>query len=138
MLTLDFPWRVPFDEVGVAGQGLVLIPSCFVRRAVCAVSEGVLPAITYPARGRATAWVSATKAAPDALVGILGKVRSQLLVRLATPATTGDLATSFGVTSSAISQHLSALHAARLVNRSREGRCVLYFRSPLGDNLVGA
>ncbi|MFI0453918.1 ArsR/SmtB family transcription factor [Actinomadura sp. 6N118] len=92
----------------------------------------------YPARGRATAWESEPAPAPEALAGILGEVRARLLAHLATPATTSDLAAEFGVTPGAISQHLKALYAARLLNRSREGRHVLYFRSPLGDHLAGA
>jgi DNA-binding transcriptional ArsR family regulator len=34
-----------------------------------------------------------------------------------------------------VSQHLRVLHDARLVNRARHGRVVLYARSALGDGL---
>lgn len=42
------------------------------------------------------------------------------------------------VTPSAVSQHLRVLHAAGLVGRARDGRHVLYRRSPLGDRLATA
>lgn len=137
VLGLDRPVEPIADPVDVAGQGLILVPTIFARHAAGTVSEHELPWLLYPARGRATVWESAPAPAPRALAGILGDVRARLLLRLGSPATTGDLATAFNVTPSAISQHLSALRDARLVNRSRAGRTVLYFRSPLGDALVG-
>jgi hypothetical protein len=36
-----------------------------------------------------------------------------------------------------VSRHLTALHAARLLNRTRCGRSMRYFRSSLGDALLG-
>lgn len=42
------------------------------------------------------------------------------------------------MTPSAVSQQLSVLHAAGLLNRTRNGRTVLYARSRLGDDLAGA
>ncbi|GAB2886825.1 hypothetical protein GCM10027074_64120 [Streptomyces deserti] len=47
-----------------------------------------------------------------------------------------ELARRLGVTPSAVSQHLRVLHAAGLVTRTRDGRHVLYRRSPLGDQLA--
>ncbi|GAA1087542.1 hypothetical protein GCM10009605_26830 [Nocardiopsis composta] len=40
------------------------------------------------------------------------------------------------MTPSAVSQHLRVLHAAGLVARARDGRHVLYRRSPLGEELA--
>jgi DNA-binding MarR family transcriptional regulator len=56
---------------------------------------------------------------------------------LGQPSSTTELARLLAVTPGAVSRHLTALHAARLLNRTRSGRCVLYFRSPLGDALLG-
>jgi DNA-binding transcriptional ArsR family regulator len=42
------------------------------------------------------------------------------------------------VTPSAVSQHLRVLYAAGLLTRVRDGRHVLYRRSPLGDRLAEA
>ncbi|MEU5995094.1 ArsR family transcriptional regulator [Spirillospora sp. NPDC047418] len=40
------------------------------------------------------------------------------------------------MTPSAVSQHLRILHDAGLLTRARDGRHVLYRRSPLGDQLM--
>ncbi|WP_460368459.1 hypothetical protein, partial [Actinocorallia lasiicapitis] len=63
-LTLTYPFEVPSLDAEVARRGLVLSPSCFVRQAVSTVSEGELPVVIYPARGRATVWDSAPPPAP--------------------------------------------------------------------------
>ncbi|MFI6317521.1 ArsR/SmtB family transcription factor [Nonomuraea sp. NPDC050556] len=136
ILTLTYPRRLPFDSVRIAGRGLVLQPSLFLRGAVTAISADSTPTIGYPARARGTVWEFAPRPAPAALVNLLGATRARLLLELDTPVSTGELARRFEVTSSAISQHLSALHACGLLNRAREGRSVLYFRSPLADALV--
>ncbi|MFF5521620.1 ArsR/SmtB family transcription factor [Streptomyces coeruleorubidus] len=47
-----------------------------------------------------------------------------------------ELARRLGVTPSAVSQHLRVLHATGLVTRARDGRRVLYRRSPLGERLA--
>ncbi|MEU6180106.1 ArsR/SmtB family transcription factor [Streptomyces coeruleorubidus] len=47
-----------------------------------------------------------------------------------------ELARRLGVTPSAVSQQLRVLHATGLVTRARDGRRVLYRRSPLGEQLA--
>ena len=56
--------------------------------------------------------------------------------RHAPPATTSALALRFGVTASAISQHLAVLHRGGLVDRERRWRRVLYQASELGLALL--
>jgi DNA-binding transcriptional ArsR family regulator len=67
---------------------------------------------------------------------LLGPVRARLLDTLRSPATTSSLALRFGVTSSAVSQHLGVLHRSGLVDRERSGRRVLYQASELGLALL--
>jgi len=43
-----------------------------------------------------------------------------------------DLVARFDISQPAVSQHLAALHAAGLVERRREGRCVYYRVTPSG------
>ena len=135
-LTLAYPRPLPVQSMRIAGRGLILQPSLFLRGAVTAISADSIPTIGYPARARATVWEFPARPAPAALVNVLGATRARLLLDLDTPVSTGELARRFTVTSSAISQHLSALYACGLLNRAREGRTVLYFRSPLADALV--
>lgn len=60
-----------------------------------------------------------------------------LLTALAEPASSTELGVRFGVTASAVNQHLRALKAGRLVNSTRYGHSVLYLRSELGAALLG-
>jgi DNA-binding MarR family transcriptional regulator len=57
---------------------------------------------------------------------------------LRSPATTTALARQLGVTPSAVSQHLAALHRRGLIERQRSGRSVLYATTDLGLALLGA
>ncbi|MFF8845587.1 ArsR/SmtB family transcription factor [Streptomyces sp. NPDC015127] len=96
------------------------------------------PHIVYTARGTALLAERPDPAAPHALEHLLGRPRAWLLVLLAEPATTTELAHRLNVTPAAVSQHLSVLAAARLVDRTRHGRHVYYRRSTLGAALCQA
>lgn len=129
---------VGYDQVAaVDGRGLVLSPSLFVRRTLPMLDAADIPLVIYPARGRGTLWERGGDAFGDALENLIGRPRARLLRMLEEPGTTTGLARRMGVTPSAVSHHLAALHAAGLLERSRNGRSVLYFRSPLGDSLAG-
>ncbi|WP_230421121.1 ArsR/SmtB family transcription factor [Actinomadura soli] len=71
-----------------------------------------------------------------ALAALVGESKARLLRLLDEPLATVELAHRLRVTPSAVSQHLGVLHRAGLVTRARQGRRVLYHRSPLGDQLV--
>jgi DNA-binding transcriptional ArsR family regulator len=126
-------------SVTLGPDGLVLVPSVFtwphwsIKKATSTQTT-----LMYPARGAATVWV-----APDAdadtgpaVEALLGAPRARLLGALRSPATTSALALRFGVTPSAVSQHLSVLHRAGLLDRERSGRRVLYQASELGLALL--
>ncbi|MBP0448585.1 helix-turn-helix transcriptional regulator [Kitasatospora sp. RG8] len=139
-------------QVAAAGRGLPLMPSLFAYKPVSPMDPGEPPMLAYPSRGIATLWTPAGEAptggapagpepggGPDtgsALAGLIGAARARLLRLLGEPSTTAELARRCAVTPSAVSQHLRALHAAGLVTRTRDGRHVLYHRSPLGDQLT--
>ncbi|MBY8880006.1 ArsR/SmtB family transcription factor [Actinacidiphila acidipaludis] len=137
----DQPLTLAREEVDVDGRGLVLVPTCFARGASTSIDPGPAPVITYPARGRATMTENAESMEPapagPALRRLLGEPRARLLLLLDEPASTTELARRLHVTPGAVSQHLRVLHDARLVNRARHGRIVLYARSTLGDALCG-
>jgi DNA-binding transcriptional ArsR family regulator len=139
VLTVEYPARtVPSADVAVGARGLVLAPTLFARGAFTAIAPERSPVLGYPARGRATmAEETAAPPAGETLRDLLGARRAQLLTVLGEPAGTTELARRFGITPAAVSQHLGVLYAARLVNRTRSGRVVLYARSPLGDQLCG-
>jgi DNA-binding transcriptional ArsR family regulator len=66
----------------------------------------------------------------------LGRRRAEVFASLATPISTLGLARRLGASPAGVSAHLRALREAGLVIGRREGRAVLYGRTPLGDALV--
>lgn len=132
------PWASVTDDIFIDGRRLLLTPSCFVDGVSTMLGRDAPPHIVYTARGTALLAERPGPAAPHALQHLLGRPRARLLALLAEPATTTELAHRLNVTPAAVSQHLSVLAAARLVDRTRHGRHVQYRRSPLGAALCHA
>jgi DNA-binding transcriptional ArsR family regulator len=124
-------------RVMLGPDGVVLMPSVF-NWPLVSVSKATSSQTTllYPARGTATVWQGGVADAPDAVEELLGPARARLLSALRSPATTSALALRFGVTPSAVSQHLAVLHRNGLIDRERSGRRVLYQASELGLALL--
>jgi DNA-binding transcriptional ArsR family regulator len=127
--------------VSLGPDGLVLVPSVFAwPNWSIKKSTSTQTTLLYPARGAATVWqggvVSPGSAEVVAVELLLGAPRARLLGALRSPATTSALADRFGVTPSAVSQHLAVLYRGGLVDRERSGRRVLYQASELGLALL--
>lgn len=133
--TRDFAVPAPWTDVRIAGRGLVLLPTLFARGAQPLIDPAHPPVLVYPARGRATLSEQPPPVTDDALVRLLGRPRARLLLLLAEPASTTELAHRLGVTPGAVSQHLAVLYDAGLLSRTRTGRVVRYSRTPLGAAL---
>jgi DNA-binding transcriptional ArsR family regulator len=134
----DTDERSSVFQVMLGPDGVVLMPSVF-NWPVVSYSKATSSQTTllYPARGTATVWEDdACVAAIGAVEELLGAARARLLGALRSPATTSALALRFGVTPSAVSQHLAVLHRGGLVDRQRSGRKVLYQASELGLALL--
>jgi DNA-binding transcriptional ArsR family regulator len=129
-----------FEEtLDLEERGLLFVPSVFIWPKVALVTDPQWqPTIIYSARGVGALWEPQQSAAPQALAGVLGRVRAGVLTALDRPRSTTDLARTLGVSAGGVSQHLGALRAAGLVQSHRVGRVVLYLRSPAGDTLVSA
>jgi len=123
------------QTVPLGGQGLLLVPSAFNWRPSAITAPPWQPTLLYPARGVALLWERGS-AAPDALAAVLGRARAELLAALEAPASTTELAGRLGRSAGGISQHLTALRGAGLVSAARQGRSVLYVRTPVADRLV--
>ena len=123
-------------DVDAAGRGMLLIPSLFTIKPVPPMSAEEAPWLCYPSRGIGTLWAPAPPPDDTVLAELLGRPRATLVRMLDEPLPTIELARRLAVTPSAVSQHLQVLHAGGLVTRARDGRTVLYRRSPLGDQLV--
>lgn len=128
--------RDPADRVqAIDGLGLTLVPTMFTRRGSAPVGDGP-PMIMYPARGQGALWENERVANPAAVAAILGETRASLLSALGDPASSTELGVRFGVTPSAVNQHLRALRDAGLLVSTRYGHSVLYLRSELGSALL--
>ncbi|WP_256178640.1 DUF5937 family protein [Kitasatospora aureofaciens] len=122
-----------------AGAGLLLIPSAFTGPSLFTrVAPPDPPQFAYPARGIGTLWAARPAASSTALAGVLGRSRTLLLLELAAPASTTELAHRTGLSPSAVSQYLTALRDARLVSSHRAGRSVLYARTAAAEVLLAA
>lgn len=75
---------------------------------------------------------------PDALSALLGPARAQVLVLLGTPLSTTQLTALTGQGLGSVGRHLKVLLDARLVQRRRSGRSVLYTRTEAGHTLIRA
>ena len=75
-------------------------------------------------------------AAPDSLEAVLGGPRTAVLTALEHPRNAGQIAERLFLTPSGVSHHLSALEAAGLVTRTRDGRHVLVRRTPRANALL--
>jgi DNA-binding transcriptional ArsR family regulator len=128
-------------RITLGPDGVVLMPSVFnwpevsLKRATSTQTT-----LVYPTRGAATVWEAGLPdgAGAEAVEELLGVPRARLLSALRSPATTTALARRFGITPSAVSQHLAVLHRGGLVDRRRSGRTVLYEASSLGLALLAA
>ncbi|GAA1226604.1 DUF5937 family protein [Kitasatospora nipponensis] len=139
-------WRAGGIELGgnsadavvpLAGEGLLLVPSVFVYPETAAHMDDPWPkAIVYPARGIAALWERGEVLSSDALADLLGRSRARLLAALDRPAGTTQLARSLGLATGAVGDHLAVLRRAGLLHRARDGRTVLYRRTPLGEALL--
>ncbi|MFI0482197.1 ArsR/SmtB family transcription factor [Actinomadura sp. 9N215] len=123
---------------GLAGRGLLLVPSVFVWPEVSVMVPPYQAMLSYPPNGVATLWETERPARgrEDPLAALIGRRRAELLAALATPASTTELARRMDVTPGAVSQHLGVLRACGLVTGHRLGRRVLYVRTPAGDALA--
>ncbi|MFE0135596.1 ArsR family transcriptional regulator [Streptomyces sp. NPDC059037] len=127
------PWHS--DDIRIAGRGLVLAPTLFAGGAQPMIDSSLPPLLFYPLRGRAAISEEPPPVTGDALIRLLGRARARLLLLLAEPASTTELAHRLGVTPGAVSQHLAVLYDAGLLGRTRHGRSVRYSRTGLGDEL---
>ncbi|WP_330455772.1 helix-turn-helix domain-containing protein [Streptomyces sp. NBC_00820] len=121
--------------ISIAGRGMVLLPTLFARGAQALIDSTRPPMLFYPARGRATLSEEPPPVTDQALVRLLGRPRARLLLLLAEPASTTELAHRLDVTPGAVSQHLAVLYDAGLLSRTRSGRTVRYARTRLGGEL---
>jgi DNA-binding transcriptional ArsR family regulator len=133
-LVVETPSAELYD---LAGAGLLLMPSAFVWPGLVAVTDPpARPTLVYPARGIAELWQPAPTGQSEALGRLLGQTRAAVLESLVEPASTHTVARRHGLAASTVSEHLTALHKARLISKRRHRHDVLYQQTPLGTLLT--
>ena len=123
-------------DVPLDGRGLLLIPSAFFwPRSSAIVDQPWQPCLIYAPDGVAALWEPAELEPEQALQDLLGRGRARVLGGLEVPATTTELARRLRMSPAGVSAHLRVLARAGLAATTREGRTVLYNRTPLGEDL---
>ena len=126
-------------DVRLAGRGLLLVPAAFAWPRVFAMTEEPWqPALVYTPRGIGDLWAPGGESGRAALVALLGARRAAVLAALGTPVATTELAARLGASAAGTSAHLKVLASAGLVRARRDGRRVLYERTPAGDALLAS
>jgi DNA-binding transcriptional ArsR family regulator len=122
--------------VELDGRGLLLVPSVFVWPAVAIIDRAPGPlTLVYPARGSGLVWEPLGPPS-ESLAALIGPRRACILATLESPCSTTDLARRLEVGPGSVSQHLTVLREAGLIERHRVGRIVFYRRTAAGNLLV--
>lgn len=129
--------EVRLRDVRLRGRGLVLLPTFHWRGGPLVQDVPGRPVVlAYPA-GRGLPLAPDGGGTPEeALTGVLGRTRAELLHALDEARTTTGLARRLDVSNATASAHAQALRAAGLITTTRTGRSVRHARTPLGALLA--
>jgi DNA-binding transcriptional ArsR family regulator len=117
-------------------RGLLLIPCAFVWPNVLVSTADPLPTLTYSPRGLGRLWESAPDTSASPLADVVGRTRAAIFALLELPMSTTQLAAQLDLAAPTLNVHLKSLQAAGILSSKRDGRAVLYRRTPLGDQLL--
>ncbi|MFD5395192.1 ArsR/SmtB family transcription factor [Streptomyces sp. NPDC127097] len=128
----------PYEhDIELRGRGVLLLPT-FHWTGHPLISD--LPdrpvAVTYPAGPGLPLSPAGAVGTDEALAGVLGRTRFDILLLLADEHTTGELARRLNVSNATASAHTAALRGAGLITTARAGRAVLHRRTAMGSLLV--
>lgn len=136
-LRLDKGYSHRDKSYQLTGEGLYLVPILIANQCLSwQIVPEWKPGIFYGARGSGL-WYHNEQPDPDEALQItLGAGRAKVLHSLINPSSTGELARQLEITSGAVSQHLTKLTQAGLVESHRSGYRVYYRLSPRGEKLI--
>jgi DNA-binding transcriptional ArsR family regulator len=120
----------------IAGARLAFVPVTPQRIGWVSWEEPERYAVVYPCAGALADPGGAV--VPEGLGALLGTARARVLVLLDSPLSTSQLVALTGQGLGSVGRHLRVLRDARLVERRRVGRSVLYGRTGAGEVLVAA
>ncbi|UKY51905.1 ArsR/SmtB family transcription factor [Streptomyces inhibens] len=130
--------EAPFEQdIKLRGRGVLLLPTFhWTGHPLLADLPGHPLAVTYPAGPGIPLPPDGAGGTDDALAGVLGRTRLDILLVLADEHTTSELARRLRVSNATASAHTAALRGAGLITTVRAGRAVLHQRTALGSLLV--
>ncbi|MEV6347480.1 winged helix-turn-helix domain-containing protein [Actinoplanes sp. NPDC051851] len=136
-LLLRYPHKQ--GQWSLDGHNLTLLPTGFAGTEIYAIPDSLTGrTLWYAPRGHGNIWTPGRLSVTTAqLAALLGPTRAAVLVLLAAPHSTGDVAARLGLATGTASHHLTTLRDAGLATADRAGRRLLYQRTPLGDRLTG-
>jgi DNA-binding transcriptional ArsR family regulator len=135
LVQIDRPYTCHGEPM--PGHGLLLVPCVFAWPAALSINAAPhAPTLTYPPRGIGRLWEFRPDTSGSPLADLVGKTRAAIVGLLDLPMSTTQLACQLNLTAPTLSVHLGILRAAGVVNARRDGRAVLYARTPLGDQLL--
>lgn len=124
-------------DADLRGRGLLLVPCAFAWPDVMVLTaEPHTPTVSYSPRGLGRLWEQHRSRRRSALADVLGRTRADLLAQLDLPMSTTQIAEQLALSAPTLNVHLKALHAAGILTARRDGRFVLYARTPVGDQLL--
>ncbi|MEU4622331.1 helix-turn-helix domain-containing protein [Actinoplanes sp. NPDC023801] len=135
---LRIRWPTWQTQGRLDGTGLTLVPCVFVWPALLVDIDPLAPKLIYSPRGVGQVWDGSARRPALPIADLLGRSRATLLAKLDLPLSTTQVARELGQSPSSISEHLSVLRRSGLVTSRRSGRSVLYQRTTLGTELLGA
>ncbi|MEU9894967.1 helix-turn-helix domain-containing protein [Streptomyces phaeochromogenes] len=122
----------------ISGAELLFVPVTPQRQGWVSWEEPDRYAVVYPCSGALADTGPTAAGAPESLSRLLGAARAGVLVLLDSPMSTSQVVAVTGQGLGSVGRHLKVLLDARLVERRRSGRSVLYYRTPAGEVLVAA
>lgn len=120
------------------GAGVLLVPCVFAWPSLLVDTGPLCPTLVYAPRGVGQVWDGSARSSTPPVADLLGRSRAALLARLDLPLSTTQVARDLGLSTASVSEHLSVLRRSGLVTSRRSGRQVLYQRTALGTDLLGA
>ena len=131
-------WPTWQSQNHLDGAGVLLVPSVFAWPSLLVDTSPQRPMLVYSPRGVGRVWDGSAQASAPPVADLLGRSRAALLAKLDLPLSTTQVARELGLSAGSASEHLSILRRSGLVTSRRSGKQVLYQRTALGTDLLGA
>lgn len=131
-------WPTWQSQSRLDGAGVLLVPCVFAWPSLLVDTNPQGPTLIYSPRGVGQVWDGSARSSAPPVADLLGRSRAALLARLDLPLSTTQVARDLGLSAASVSEHLSVLRRSGLVTSRRSGRQVLYQRTALGTDLLGA